>query len=159
MLEFHYITTKKIILPILLLVTLFLSSCFALSEPEESSGAVAAPTLAADDQPQEAPAVQEEQEQPAPQPTQEAAVEEAAPVEEVQPVDDAYPPPLAPAQDANPDNAYPAGEDAPAPEQEQPPADYPAPDTAADAAVYEIDPARSEARGTPHIRCSDPRAM
>jgi polyisoprenoid-binding protein YceI len=131
---------KMIILPLLLIATLLLSGCFALAEPEESSGAVTAPTLAATE-------------------SQEQAVEEATAVPQAEeaPADDAvagetYPAPEAPS--ANPDtaDAYPAAEEAPAPDQAELPADYPAPaeggGAAENPAVFEIDPARSEARFT-----------
>ena len=128
---------KLIILPLLLVLALLLSACFALEEPEAASGAVVAPTLApAEPALDEAPAEEQAEQMPADMPTA-----EAAPVEPTT-------------------EAYPAGESAPV---EEPPAAYPAEETpvvgeAASAGggesavsnplVYTIDPARSEARFT-----------
>lgn len=140
---------KSIILPILLVITLFLSGCFALAEPEEASGTVAAPTLAPaeqsppqEEQVEEAPTavLQSMEEEQAPTPVEEAAAEEAYPA----------PPPTAAPDTAE---AYPAGDQ---PQQAEPPQAYPAdgesedavPQTPGELPVYEIDPARSEARFT-----------
>lgn len=119
---------KLFTLSILSLITVLLSACFALAEPEESSGAVSAPTLAAT----------------------EAALEEvddppAAEAEEAQEV----PPTAEPAEMAE---AYPGQEEAAAPPPTELPQGYPAAEDPAagglEASVYEIDPARSEARFT-----------
>ncbi|MFN2103939.1 MAG: YceI family protein [Candidatus Promineifilaceae bacterium] len=138
---------------ILLFILLLSSGCFAISEPEESSGAVEAPTLP-------------------------AAVTEAPPTVEATPqVDEAYPAGESASGDAYPveeapvvpdvqqtDDAYPAEEAADAPPVVEPPQDYPAAEeadpadeaveadpaaeSAGDLPIYEIDPAQSEARFT-----------
>jgi polyisoprenoid-binding protein YceI len=133
---------KKITLvPLLFAVIFLLSGCFALAEPEESSGTVVAPTLAAPENQEQA--VEEATAAPQPTPTEEAM--------EPYPAQDAAAPEPPPASSDTAD-AYPAGEEAPAPDQAEPPADYPAPAEGEGAvqntAVYEIDPARSEARFT-----------
>jgi polyisoprenoid-binding protein YceI len=137
---------KNIIIPILLVITLFstllLSGCFALSEPETASGTVAAPTLAPADQnnPAEPTAIPEAaaEDQPAVEPypaSDQPAATAAVAVEEAYPAVDTPPTPEAA-------EAYPAAEDA-------------ASETGSDvaeggenSAVYEIDPTRSEARFT-----------
>jgi len=129
---------KTIIIPFLLITSLLLGGCFALSEPEGASGTVAAPTLA--------PAAEDDQAQ---------QVEPTAVMETVEePTAEAYPAPeerVAAAEDA-----YPAAEAESVTDQAQSDEAYPAPEDAAaetttsggDTAVYEIDPTRSEARFT-----------
>jgi polyisoprenoid-binding protein YceI len=145
---------KNIILPLFLIFSLFLSGCFAISEPEAASGTTVAPTLApAGGEEQAQPAAEEptavpemaEAEQPSdePYPAEEAAESEAYPVPEQPAVEEAYPA---------------AGEQvADAPDQAEVAEAYPAPIVGADVeaagggmgdVVYQIDPTRSEARFT-----------
>ena len=139
---------KNIIIPVLLLTTLILSGCFALNEPEAASGTVAAPTLA--------PTVQEDLAQTA----EEAPTAVLETVAEDQSAADSYPAPEQPSATAAVVEAYPAGEEVPTPDQAPSVAEYPGPAGASadpsteatgdgqNSAVYEIDPARSEARFT-----------
>lgn len=149
---------KKITtLTVLLLVTVFLSGCFALTEPEASSGDVVAPTLAPaepqEDAPSEAPPVSEMEADEAAddaldaypageEPQQEAAPESSEPY----PAEESMSEP----QQVEPPDAYPA--DAAYPAEEAAPGDEPIADPAAevsaDLPLYEIDPAQSEARFT-----------
>lgn len=123
---------KKMFALILLAATvLLLSGCFALEEPEEASGAVSAPTLA----PAEEALAPAEAATAEPAPTAEAAVEMPVETEVAE--------------------AYPIAPEAPAPDTAADPTAYPAdevdtsgaPDSGG-ALLYEIDPARSEARFT-----------
>lgn len=145
--------TKSYTIPLLLAATIFLSGCFALADPQESSGAVSAPTLAAAELAAEPAAQEPEQEAAAPPATEVPATAEAYPAEEAPPttaVPEAYPP---------------EGETAVEPQPPEPPQEYPAVDDAGSensaeesaenaegqgtgTAVYEIDPARSQARFT-----------
>jgi polyisoprenoid-binding protein YceI len=140
---------KNIIIPVLLLLTVILSGCFALSEPEAASGTVAAPTLAPAGGEDQAQPAEAEQAQPTAVP--EAAADDQAAVE-------AYPAPEQPTAEPTAVEAYPAGEPVVAPTAAT--EAYPgSTDASADAAsqnadggassaFYEIDPARSEARFT-----------
>lgn len=114
-------------LALLLVFSFLLTGCFALETPEESSGEVAAPTLApvAEDEPIEA---QVATEQPAEAPTEAPTPAEVA-------------------------EAYPGNQPMAQPAPTELPANYPGEDAAegditGDSAVYEIDPAQSEARFT-----------
>ena len=153
------LTTVTILLSILLLS----SGCFALSEPEESSGAVEAPTLAAAAQ-EALPTSEATSQVDEAYPAEESAAGEAYPAEETAVVPDVQ----------QTDEAYPAEEAAAAPPVVEAPQDYPADEanasgetdvaeeaaageeTATDAAaetagelpIYEIDPAQSESRFT-----------
>ena len=122
---------------VLIIMGVFLSGCFALAKPEESSGAVSAPTLAPVEQPTLAEPAEAESVDPSPELVEGYPGAESAP-------------PLTAPETAEP---YPGGEPAPQPVPVVPPADYPgaeglAADIVGGAALYEIDPARSEARFT-----------
>jgi polyisoprenoid-binding protein YceI len=123
---------KTLTLSLLLAATVLISGCFALAEPEESSGTVSAPTLAASE-----PAMEEVQDAPTTAP----AAEQEEPT--------AAPPTAEPTPTTEP---YPAEETAFPPQPTEPPPGYPATEDTEEgllsAVVYEIDPARSEARFT-----------
>ncbi len=110
---------------LLLIFSFLLTGCFALEQPEESSGAVEVPTLA--------PETEVEQNDTEELPTEELPAESPTPEEVAE--------------------AYPGNQPAPQPEVVEPPADYPGEegsegDIVGGMAVYDIDPAQSEARFT-----------
>ncbi|MDX1413930.1 MAG: YceI family protein [Candidatus Promineifilaceae bacterium] len=133
---------KKIFaLTLLMTASLILSGCFALAEPEESSGTVVPPTLAAAD-PVEAEPVEADAD---PTESEPAAADP-----------DAYPGPAVeqPTAVPQPQSAYPGGEPPTQPAPAEPLLEaYPgqeelSADLAAGTTLFEIDPARSEARFT-----------
>ena len=128
---------KGFYVTLFLILSVVLSGCFALAEPEESSGAVSAPTVAVADAALEQ-ADQPAAEEPLTEPADETAPADAYPVEgpAAPELAEGYPAGEAPAMPAvvEPSNAYPGNEGSG--------------EIVGDSAVYEIDPARSEARFT-----------
>jgi len=127
---------KQFAITLFLTLSIFLSGCFALAEPEESTGAVSAPTLAAAVPVETPPALEAVETQ-----TVEAAAQEAYPVEELE----------QPTAVPEPTESYPGGEPPAAPQPVDPPQSYPADsdlsaNIGAGLTIYEIDPEQSEAR-------------
>lgn len=122
-------TLNRRVMMLLAITAVFaLSACFALTEPEEASGPVAAPTLAVAESAEE-PAEEVMEEEPTAAPVEEPAEPTAVPAEE---------PTAAPVEEPT---AVPEEEPTAAPAEETAPAEAPA-----GLAIFEIDSSQSEAR-------------
>lgn len=138
---------RNTIITVILISSIFLSGCFALAEPEESSGTVSAPTIAAVGEAlepaEDATAVVPTDKDSAPVTVERA---EKSTSDEAYPAQETLPTPAPPETS----KAYPGGQPTAVPIVVPLPKEYPGAEgvgeIVGETAVYEIDPAKSEAR-------------